>query len=130
MPAIDSTVAHTELSPIGSNELANAHSLPSGRSVVVKVDGGREELEIRSPSGEMEVRITLTESGPVVNLRGARLEMEATDAVALRCRRFEVQSTEGTELTSSGDVQITGRELKVRTERDIHMKGEVIRLNC
>jgi len=130
MPAIDSTMTPKELAPTVSNEFANAHPLPSGRSVVVKVDGGREELEIRSPAGDVEVRIILTENGPVVNLRGARLEMEATDAIALRCRRFEVQSKEGTELTSSGDIQITGHELKVRTERDIHMNGEMIRLNC
>jgi len=127
MSAIDSTMTQSEQI---KDDLAREHPLPSGRSVVVKVDGGREELEIRSPAGEVEVRIILTENGPVVNLRGARLEMEAIDAVALRCRRFEVQSTEGTELTSSGDVQITGRELKVRTERDIRMNGEVIRLNC
>ncbi len=123
MSAIDSTMTQ-------SDDLAREHPLPSGRSVVVKVDGGREGLEIRSPAGDVEVRIILTENGPEVNLRGARLEMEAIDTVALRCRRFEVQSPEGTELTSSGDVQITGRELKVRTERDIHMNGEVIRLNC
>ena len=119
------------LDPSGtSQELSKERRLPSGRSVVVKVEGGREELEIRSPDGDVEVRIALTESGPVVSLRGGRLEMEAAENVAVRCRRFEVQTSEGTELNSSGDVQITSRELKVKTQNDIHMNGEVIRLNC
>jgi hypothetical protein len=124
-----SSSAAVETLPVMA-EPSKERRLPSGRSVVVKLEDGREELEIRSPQGEVEVRITLTESGPVVNLRGGRLEMEAADTVAIQCRRFEVQTTEGTDLTSSGDVQITGRELKVKTENDIHMNGEVIRLNC
>jgi hypothetical protein len=124
-----SSSAAVETLPVMA-ESSKERRLPSGRSVVVKLEGGREELEIRSPQGKVEVRITLTENGPVVSLRGARLEMEAADMVAVRCRRFEVQTTEGTDLTSSGDVQITGRELKVKTENDIHMNGEVIRLNC
>lgn len=104
--------------------------LPSGRSVVVRLSGRNEELEIRSPRGEVEVCITLTDAGPVVKLRGARLELESPDAVAIACRRFEVQTTEGTRLDNAGDVQITGRELHVQTTSDIHMNGGVIRLNC
>ena len=44
---------------------------------------GREELEIRTAEGELEVRITLTEAGPLIQLRGARLEFESPDAVPL-----------------------------------------------
>src|SRR5262249_12082466 len=47
-------------------EPATEQLLPSGRSVIVKTADGREELEIRSPRGEMEVHVTLTETGPVV----------------------------------------------------------------
>ena len=32
--------------------------------------------------------------------------------------------------SSGGDVQITGRELRVRTQDDIHMNADFIRLNC
>ena len=103
-------------------ENAAERLLPSGRSVIVQVRDGREELEVRSPDGEMEVHITLTETGPVVRLRGARLELEAPETIALNCRRFEINAAE--------EVCITSRELRVRTDSDIHMDGATIRLNC
>jgi hypothetical protein len=91
-----------------NNEAAQAEAriLPSGRSVVVRLAAGAEELEIRSPRGEVEVRIVLTETGPVVRLSGARLELDAAETVAVRCRRFEV-----------------------RAEEDICLDGAMIRLN-
>jgi len=106
------------------------HRLPSGRSVVVKVAGDCEELEIRDAEGQVEVCVSLTADGPVVRIRGGRLELNAADTIAVRCRRFEVQTKESTELSSAGELSITGRELKVRTKEDIHLNGEFIRLNC
>jgi hypothetical protein len=98
-------------------------TLPSGRSVVIKVAGDQEALEVRSPNGEVEVRVTLTAEGAVVNLQAARLELDSPDSVAVNCRRFTVNSTEGTELSSGG-------ELRIKTEGDIHLNGGIIRLNC
>ncbi len=66
----------------------------------------------------------------MVRIRGGRLELDAADTVAVRCRRFEVQAVESTELCSEGDLRITGRELRVKTQDDIHLNGKVIRLNC
>ena len=104
--------------------------LPSGRSVVLKLVGDSEELEVRSPDGSLEVRITLTDQGAVVSLHGGRLEMESPDTIALRCRQLEINSAEGTDLLSGGDVRITGRELRVNAESEIHMNGSIIHLNC
>jgi hypothetical protein len=104
--------------------------LPSGRSVVVKVAGDREELEIRDPDGQVELCVTLTADGPVVHVRGGRLELDAVETVAVHCRRFEVQTAESAELTSAGELQIKGRELRVKTQDDIHLNGKFIRLNC
>lgn len=100
----------------------NARQLPSGRSVVVRVHDSKEELEVRSPGGEVEIRIVLTETGPVVSLRGARLELESAETVAVKCRSFEVNASEG--------VAIAGHEMRVKTEDDIHLNGKIIRLNC
>jgi len=104
--------------------------LPSGRSVVLKVAGAQEELEVRSPAGDLEVRITLTDQGAVISLHGGRLELASPDTVALRCRHLEINTAEGTDLLSGGDVYITGQEMRVKTESDIHMNGRIIHLNC
>jgi len=106
-----------------------ARRLPSGRSLVLRVDGAGEEIEIRSGRGEVEVRITLTDAGPVVALRGARLELEAPD-VAVRCKTFDVHATEALSLSSDRDVRIEADELRVKTEHDVHLNGAFIRLNC
>jgi hypothetical protein len=98
--------------------------------VVLKVTEGREELEVRSPQGEVEVHITLTRAGPVVRLRAARLELEAADTLSLAARRLEVHTSETTHLASEGQVQITGKELRVRTTEEIRLDGSLIHLNC
>ncbi len=105
-------------------------SLPSGRSVVLKATSAGEELEVRAPGGTVEVRIVLGDSGPVVHLSGARLELEAPDTVAFHCRRLEVNTEEGTHLNSAGGLHLTGQEMRVQTTGDIHLNGDVIRLNC
>lgn len=104
--------------------------LPSGRSVVLKVDESGEELLVRSPQGEVEVRIVLTEAGPVVKLKGARLELEAVEALSVRCAHFEVDASKGAHIRTNGPAQIDAQEMRVRTDSDIHMNGKVIRLNC
>lgn len=111
-------------------EPVSGRRLPSGRSVVLKLADNQEELEVRSPAGEVEVRIFLTDRGAVVRLSGARLELDSADTVALTCRRLQVQTQEGTELLSDGDVRVTGREMRLKTESDIHVNGGVIHLNC
>ena len=103
--------------------------LPSGQSLVLRADGAGEDLEIRSARGELEIRITLTEAGPVVSLRGARLEVESPD-VAFRCRTFDVQATESLTLASEREVRVAANEVRVETQHDIHLNGAFIRLNC
>lgn len=98
------------------NELLSPSServLPSGRSVILRV-GDTEELEVRSPDGEVEVRIVLTDAGPVVRLRAAKLELETIDSVDVRCKNFNV----------------TAEEMRVQTAGDTHINAAVIRLNC
>ena len=80
--ASSSLAATASLSEV-ETETTRERSLPSGRSVVVKVTKAGEELQVRSPSGEVEVRITLGDNGPVVHLSGGRLELEALDTIAL-----------------------------------------------
>ena len=104
-------------------------SLPSGRSFVMRLDDAGEQLEIRSPGGELEVSIVLGPDGPVVRLRGARLEVDSPE-IALRCRTFDVQATSALNLQSQGDLRLKGDEIRALATRDIHLNGAFIRLNC
>lgn len=103
--------------------------LPSGRSLVVKLSGTHEEVEIRSPAGEVEVVITLTDRGPVVRLRGARLELDTPDELAVSCRRLAIHSKEQTELTSDGSVRVAAKDMFVKTTDVTDFKGAPICFN-
>src|SRR5437763_1734785 len=97
-------------------------SLPSGRSVVLRL-GDAEEIEVRSPAGDVEVRITLTDAGPVVQLRGARLQLEAPESIEVKCKRLTVETTEATALHSAGEVNI-------HADGDMDLRGKMLKLNC
>ncbi|MBL0159330.1 MAG: hypothetical protein IPP47_19805 [Bryobacterales bacterium] len=77
--------------------------LPSGRAIVVQADSENEFLEVSGPGGEMELRIVFTPEGPVVKLQCARLELASSGDVAVKCRSFDLQTTE--------DVRMNGRHI-------------------
>lgn len=104
--------------------------LPSGRTVLTQAIEGDETVEIRSPDGEMEIRITLTETGPVLSLRGAKLQMEAADSFAVKCKKFAVDAEESATINTQGTMAVNGGEMRVRTVEDVHLNGAFIRLNC
>jgi hypothetical protein len=103
--------------------------LPSGRKLVLRIGSAGEDIEIRSAGGDLDLRITLTDAGPVVSLRGARIEVDTAD-VAVRCRDFDVQASGTVRLASEREVRFEGDELRAETKRDIHLNGTFIRLNC
>ncbi len=116
--------------PQETGEAAHARELPSGRSVLLRVSAAGEEIEVRSAAGEVEVRICLTAEGPVVQLRGARLHLDAAEAVDVRCRRFAVQAADA-EFRTAGDIHMeAGGEMRIRTEGETHINGKMINLNC
>src|SRR5689334_3080815 len=104
--------------------------LPSGRRLVVRVGSEGEELEVRDRGGELELSVVLTDAGPVVRIRAARIALESPETISVQCRRFEVETSEAVQLRSKGDVEVKAREMRVRTEADVHLDGAMIRLNC
>jgi hypothetical protein len=97
----------------------------------VRADGHSEEIEVRSAGGEMELRIVLTDQGPVLSLRGARLQIDATDTIAVNCRQFAVRTTEGVILDAAGDIALrSGADVHVRSAGDTHIDGTLVKLNC
>jgi hypothetical protein len=81
-------------------EIIRGRSLTSlsHRSVLLKETETGEALEILSPDGEVEIRLTFGETGPIVHVRGTRLELETPDTLALHCRKLEVTTEEGIRL--------------------------------
>lgn len=95
----------------------------SQRRVVFNFADERGEIEVRAHDGTLELRITLTESGPVLSVSAARIELMATDTVAVRCRSFEVESTETMRLRSAGPIE-------VKAAGDLRLDGDQVFLNC
>ncbi len=109
--------------PMTDLAATECRELPSGRSVVLRIGDQHEELEIRSPTGDVEVCIHLTDAGPVVHLHGARLELDSPESIAVTCKRFSVDTTESTDLRSGGDINI-------KADGDIDAQGKLVKLNC
>lgn len=98
-------------------DLALPRPLASGRTLLLTpaTDTDNEQLQVVSPSGEVEVEIALTAEGPVVRVSGADLRLSSSRSI---------------DLESAGPVRIRGSELRVRTEKSVHLNGETILLNC
>lgn len=102
-------------------EAALDAELPSGRRLTVQLEGADEALEIRSPSGALELRLKLTPEGPVLSLSGAKLELAATE-LALDADRIR--------LRSRGELDIvSGEEMRLRSAHDMRLNGEMIYIN-
>ena len=101
--------------------------------------GATLRLRGREGDGGIEIEIGWSPQGPVARLRAARIDLEATADVSVRCNRFEVQAAEGISLTSRGDLTASAEavEVEARTGRivarandDVQLLGEQILLNC
>lgn len=107
-----------------------SRGLKHGRRVVIRNGPQGETVQVRSPSGDVEVEIRITEDGPVVRLSGARVELEASESIDLRCKRFEVEATEDVTVTSGGKLTLSSQDdLDVEAGGDYRCTAEVIWLN-
>jgi hypothetical protein len=103
--------------------------LRDGRKLVVSDAGTDQLVEIRSGSGMLEVRIRLTEEGPVLQMESARLSLKATEAVEIESKRVEIKGNEQLEI-SGGAVEVKGeQDVKVTADGEVHVVGKMIYLN-
>ncbi len=96
--------------------------LREGRTLSIEEAGSDELLEVRSSSGQVELRIRLTEEGPVLQMESARLQLRATEAVEIESKRIELRATETLQLSSDN-------EIKVDAEGEVRVNGKMIYLN-
>ncbi|HEX3477336.1 MAG TPA: hypothetical protein VHT91_20075 [Kofleriaceae bacterium] len=96
--------------------------LREGRTLSVERSGADELVEVRSSSGQVELRIRLTEEGPVLQMESARLQLKASEAVEIESKRVEIRATETVQIVSKDEV-------KVDAEGDVRVNGKTIWLN-
>ncbi|HEY1556054.1 MAG TPA: hypothetical protein VGF94_14550 [Kofleriaceae bacterium] len=91
--------------------------LRDGRKVVV-----RDQLvEIRSESGLVELRIQMTEQGPVLHVEAARMKISASEAVEIAAPKVSITGTE---------IEVEGEEkVSVDSAGDVRVAGKMIYLN-
>ena len=103
--------------------------LRDGRKLVIGEQHGEQMVEIRSESGMLELRIKLTEEGPVLQMESARLSLKATEAVEIESQRVAIKATQQLELKGA-EVQVTSEEdMKVEAEGEVRVVGKKIFLN-
>lgn len=104
--------------------------LEHGRSLAVTSSGLSQLIEVRAASGQVELRIRMTEDGPVLQLDGIKLEVSAEDTIQLQCREFKVDAAESVEIASQGGLRVTSKdEMALESEVDVRVRGEKIWLN-
>lgn len=96
--------------------------LREGRTLSVESAGADELVEVRSSSGQVELRIRLTEAGPVLQMESVRLQLKASEAVEIESARVEIKATETLQLASDNEV-------KVDAEGEVRVNGKMIFLN-
>ncbi len=103
--------------------------LDDGRQVAITRDGARQAVEIRAASGQLELRIRLTEDGPVLVLDGVKVELSAA-SVDVACDTFNVHAREAATITSDGTAAVRATaQVDVESAADVVVVGKHIRLN-
>ena len=96
--------------------------LREGRTLSVQQTGSDDLVEIRSSSGQVEVRIRLTEDGPVLQMESARLQLKAAESVEIESKRVAIRATEAVTIESKDEVKVEG-------EGEVRVNGKMIFLN-
>ncbi|MBA3455724.1 MAG: hypothetical protein H0T42_21695 [Deltaproteobacteria bacterium] len=103
--------------------------LRDGRKLVLSEQGNDQLVEIRSESGLLELRIKLTEQGPVLQMESVRLQLKATEAVEIESQRIEIKGTERVDVTG-GQIKVSGEEdVNVDAKGEVRVVGKMIYLN-
>ena len=96
--------------------------LREGRRLSLASVGKDELVEIRSATGNLELRIRLTEDGPVLEMESVRLVLRAEESVDVETRDFNVSAAAGIKLEGKADVVVSA-------DGEVRVTGEMIHLN-
>ncbi len=121
---------------VSENESGHEHEedkrevyLRDGRKLVLSEQNAEQLVEIRNESGMLEVRIRLTEDGPVLQMESVRLSLKASESVEIESKRVEIRATEALDV-ESGEVSMHAeKDLNVTADNDVRVVGKMIWLN-
>jgi autotransporter translocation and assembly factor TamB len=109
---------------------SGAIELRQGRTLTIDSAGDDGLVEIRGPSGALELRIRTTEQGPVLELETLRLSLRAAESIDIDCDEFNVSAARSVGLSSNGEISLSGNaDVRVDANGDVHVTGEMIYLN-
>src|SRR5690606_22479150 len=91
--------------------------LRDGRKLVLAEQGGDQLVEIRNGAGMLEVRIRLTDEGPVLQMEGARLSLKASEAVEIESQRVAIKASETIDVNATGDVVVIGKTIHLNPDK-------------
>ena len=115
--------------PTPPREETRELQLREGRTLALASADGQELVEIRGPSGVLELRIRLTEQGPVLEIETVHLSLRAAESVDIDCKDFNV-SADRVGLRSEGEMTLSGKaDVRVDADGEVHVQGEMIYLN-
>jgi phage gp45-like len=103
----------------GAEEVSEERELylRDGRKLVVGERAGEQLVEIRSESGMLEIRILLTEQGPVLQMESARLSLKATESVEIESKQVAIKATENIDVQAAGDVVVVGATIHLNPDK-------------
>lgn len=105
--------------------------LRSGRRISVVTSTEAEELRILGPDGDIELSVVLTADGPLLRFRGARLEIDSTGGIAVRCRSFELHAEENLDLQAGAELRLaSGGDTHARAAGQTFIDADYVNLNC
>ncbi len=99
-------------------------SLAAGRRLDVANDGTR--LEISTPEGEVELRVEITATGPVLHFTGASLSLASVGDVDLECENLSLRSRGLTRLESGNYEQRVAGGYQVAVRDDARLAAQAI----
>ncbi|MBU1341186.1 MAG: hypothetical protein KKE44_14870 [Proteobacteria bacterium] len=104
--------------------------LDSGRQITVYSKEDEELLEISESDGNLSLEVRLTESGPVISLKGAKLALSAMKEISLEAQKISIHAKDHTQITSQGTLKIsTDNDIDIQSNEEIKLKSKLIHLN-
>jgi hypothetical protein len=124
--ALEGHAEHDETGEASDRELY----LDEGRTLKVSRAAGEQVVEVRAASGQLELRVRLTDQGPVLQMEAVKLALTAEESVAIKCKTFEVEASGDTVIQSGGELKIkSDGEMEVESPEDVRIRGKIIWLN-